>query len=263
VVDASKGAVSGGQTCPADLAVLLKRGVRIYSEPKLHAKVFVAGKTAYIGSANASQSSADTLIEAAVRTTESSVVRDAREFVLDGCIFELGPRALKELSEVYQPPKGGGGAKGGRKQPSGPRLLFASLILEEWSDSEQQLYEKGLLVARSRRENPRSWDMEAFPYYGKCPFEKGDVVMQILDVGKGRLMAEPPGNVIHVLSSPGTGGQEVAFVYVERPADRRRQLKRVAHAVGCSQAELFLHRDRVIREGPFKRAVLKAWNFTL
>src|ERR1019366_9999502 len=54
VVDASERAVASGQTCPADLFKLLKRGVTIYSVPNLHAKVFVLGRAAYIGSANVS-----------------------------------------------------------------------------------------------------------------------------------------------------------------------------------------------------------------
>ena len=52
VVDASERAVSSGQTCPADLIKLVERGVAVYSVPNLHAKVFVVGRTAYIGSTN-------------------------------------------------------------------------------------------------------------------------------------------------------------------------------------------------------------------
>jgi phosphatidylserine/phosphatidylglycerophosphate/cardiolipin synthase-like enzyme len=56
-VDASEAAVQAGQTCPASLSSMLKRGVQVFSREGLHAKVFVFGTTAYIGSANVSGNS--------------------------------------------------------------------------------------------------------------------------------------------------------------------------------------------------------------
>src|SRR5262245_11427904 len=66
VVDAGERAIRSGQTHPADLKALVKRGVRIFSVPSLHAKLFVFGARAFIGSANVSNHSAHTLIEAMV-----------------------------------------------------------------------------------------------------------------------------------------------------------------------------------------------------
>src|SRR5438034_685318 len=77
VVDASERSVASGQTCPADLIKIVKHGVAVYSVPNLHAKVFVLGRAAYIGSANVSSRSASQLIEAVIRTTEPSAVRAA------------------------------------------------------------------------------------------------------------------------------------------------------------------------------------------
>jgi hypothetical protein len=67
VVDASENAVKSGLTCPDDLIALLKRGVRIFSIANLHAKVYVFGNAALIGSANASQHSARTLVDTSSR----------------------------------------------------------------------------------------------------------------------------------------------------------------------------------------------------
>jgi hypothetical protein len=60
VVNASENGVKTGQTCPANLLRLLKRGVRIFSNPFLHGKVYVFGRCAAIGSANTSVNSANT-----------------------------------------------------------------------------------------------------------------------------------------------------------------------------------------------------------
>src|ERR1700692_1597824 len=67
VVDASDRAGGCGQTCPADLQKLIDRGVTVYSVPNLHAKVFVVGRTAFVGSTNVSTRSADQLLEAVIR----------------------------------------------------------------------------------------------------------------------------------------------------------------------------------------------------
>jgi hypothetical protein len=88
VVDASDGAVGSGQTCPADLLKLLDRGVILYSVPNLHAKVFVVGNTAYVGSTNVSIRSANQLVEATLRTTEPEAVQAARDFVQQHCLHE-------------------------------------------------------------------------------------------------------------------------------------------------------------------------------
>jgi len=63
VCDASKKAVSCGETDPAFLLNLVRRGVSVYSCEALHAKCAVFDDWALIGSANLSASSADRLIE--------------------------------------------------------------------------------------------------------------------------------------------------------------------------------------------------------
>jgi predicted Fe-Mo cluster-binding NifX family protein len=50
VVNASVAAVTSGQTSPQALLALHRKGVRIYSNAQLHAKVYVFGSKAFIGS---------------------------------------------------------------------------------------------------------------------------------------------------------------------------------------------------------------------
>jgi hypothetical protein len=265
VVDASKAAVASGQTCPADLAVLQKRDVRIYSVPNLHAKVFVMGRTAYIGSANVSENSAHGLIEAVIHTTEPSVVSDARDFVKEYCLHELGPETLKGLAAIYQPPKGGGRGPGPKDpssvHPTLPRLLTASLTLVDMSEQDLKLEAKAKGVAKKRRKHPRSWQMDNFRYIGKCPFAEGDKVIQITDEGHDRIMVAPPADVIHVHPPEQQGNTTVTFVYLERPERKRRQLRAFARSVGCAQSKLRC--NSVIRNPAFKQALLKAWSVTL
>ena len=262
VVDASERAVATGQTCPADLAKLLSRGVTVYSVPNLHAKVFVVGKAAFIGSANVSNNSANTLIEAVIRTTETGAVAAARKFVDDHCLHELTPEVLKQLAKLYHPPKiPGGGRKGQPRgtssRPEIPRLFLAKLRYEDWSEHDQQLHDQGLSLAKKQRQHPRSWELDDFRHAGKCPYLAGDVVIQVTDEGKGKYLVAPPGNVLHVVRSDSASKRPVSFIYLERPDRRRRSVRSLAKALGCAQKLLI--RDCVVRNRSFAQSLLNTW----
>ena len=263
VVDASERSVASGQTCPADLSKLVKRGVKVYSVPNLHAKIFVLGRAAYIGSANVSNRSASQLVEAVVRTTETSVVRDARQFVRDYCLHELTPGVLKLLAKIYRPPLIPGGKRGNKAakqispRPTLPRLLVARLHLDDWSEPEQSLHDAGLPVARKRRQHPRTFELDSFIFTGKCAYKRGDVVIQITDEGGGKVLVAPPGNVLHTRKGR-NGNANKTSIYVERPARRRRPIKRLARALGRGALKN-LERNGVVRDTAFAQALLNTW----
>jgi hypothetical protein len=263
VVDASERAVASGQTCPADLSKLVKRGVTIYSVPNLHAKVFVLGRTAYIGSANVSNRSASQLVEAVIRTTEPEAVRAARKFVRDLCLHEITPTLLKRLSKLYRPPlvpggkRGKSAAKQTSRHPSLPRLLLAQLTLTEFSERDQALHDAALPVAKKRRQHPRSHELESFLWTGTCPYQRGDVVIQVTDEGGGRFLVTPPGNVLHVRTRK-DGNRQVSFVYLERPARRRRSPETLARALG-QDAMKRLRRGGMVRNAAFAQSLLNTW----
>lgn len=263
VVDSSERAVASGQTCPVDLSKLVKRGVKVYSVPNLHAKVFVLGRVAYIGSANVSNRSASQLVEAVIRTSEPSAVRDARKFVRDHCLHELTPTVLKQLAKLYRPPLVPGGKRGEKaskqtsRQPTLPRLLLAQLELEEWSERDQAMHDQGLVVAKRRREHPRSFELGSFRLPGKCFYQPGDVVIQVTNEGGGSVLVTPPGNVLHVRTRQDGNGQ-VSFIYLEHPSRRRRQVKTLARALGRGALKQ-LQRDGIIRDAAFAQALLSTW----
>jgi len=105
VVDASDSAVKSGQTCPSDLLKLHRRGVRVHSHRNLHAKVYVFGNVAFIGSPNVSRHSANIMLEAMFRTQQRSAVIAARQFVESLCIMELDSNEITRLASIYKPPR--------------------------------------------------------------------------------------------------------------------------------------------------------------
>jgi len=263
VVDASDRAVTSGQTCPADLIKLVKRGATVYSVPNLHAKVFVLGRAAYIGSANVSTRSASQLVEAVVRTTDPSVVRAARNFVQDHCLHELTPTVLKRLLKIYRPPIVPGGKRGKKvaketfRRPTLPRLLLAQLYLQVWTERDQAMHDAAWVVAKKRRVHPRSFELESFRHTGKCNYQRGDVVIQVTDEGGGRVLVTPPGNVLHVRARH-DGKKQVSFIYLECSAQRRRPIKNFSRTLGRDTLKR-LRRGGVVRDPAFAQALLRAW----
>jgi hypothetical protein len=263
VVDASERAVTSGQTCPTDLSKLVKRGVKMYSVPNLHAKVFVLDRVAYIGSTNVSSRSASQLIEAVVCTTVSSAVQSARQFVSDLCLHELTPTVLKRLAKLYRPPLVPGGKRGKKtpevssSNPALPRLMLAQLTREVWSARQQAQHDAALAVAKKRRRQPRSYELDSFRYVGRCPYQRGDVVVQVTEESSGRELVTSPGNVLLVRTRD-YGTRKISFIYLECPARRRRSVKALARTLGRGALKR-LRRGGSVRDTTFARALLSAW----
>jgi hypothetical protein len=198
-------------------------------------------------------------VEAVIRTTERGAVRAARQFVQQHCLHELTPTVLKRLAKLYRPPLVPGGKRGKplqamtSKRPSLPRLLLAQLHLEDWSERDQALHDAGMLVAKKRREHPRSFELESFRYTGKWHYRLGDVVIQVTDEGSSGVFVTPPGNVRYVRTRR-DGNRLVSFIYLERPDRRRRQVKSLARALGCTQKQL--RRGGLIRDPLFKETLM-------
>jgi hypothetical protein len=261
VVDASERAVMSGQTCPAELLKLVKRGVNIFSVPNLHAKVFVLGNNAFIGSANVSGRSAAQLVEAALRTTEPQAVRAARNFVRSLCLDELTPTVLKRLAKIYRPPVVSGGKRGLKvskqtfRRPTLPRLMLAQLHLGDWSERDQTLHDRALPVAKKRRQYPRGYEIESFRCAGRCRYRRRDKVIQVTDEGGGKIFVTPPGSVLHVRTRRDKRRQ-VSFVYLECPCRRRQAVKALARSLGRGALKR-LRRDGRVRDPVFAQALLE------
>ncbi len=77
ITDASRAAISSGQTSAQLLLDAVRRGAKAYSLPRLHAKILLSDGAAMVGSANLSDSSR-ALSEAGILTTDSRLLRSIR-----------------------------------------------------------------------------------------------------------------------------------------------------------------------------------------
>lgn len=261
VVDASEGAVKSGQTCPDELLKLQRKGVRIYSREHLHAKVFVIGKTAYVGSTNASSRSRDVLLEAIVETTDSEAVSAAREYVSELCLVSLGPKQLKELSEIYRPPRLPGGPRSGSAETKNrvdPKLneVYLAVIDEiDFPEEEDGLRKEGMKEARrERRHRNASHEIDEIRWGGHCVFKKEHLVVQVWN-SKGRIWIYPPAYVVSVVKDP---NQSVRYLHLERPLLPRHSLEKVVKKLGYGSKGRLLKSGR-ITDKTFAKNLLQIW----
>ena len=104
VVDASLSSVRGGITHPGALLKLRQRGVRVFSSPLLHSKVFAFDGVGFVGSTNASTRSRDHLSEAVVRVKDAPTLADIRNYVNGLAADELTKSDLEWLRKQYRRP---------------------------------------------------------------------------------------------------------------------------------------------------------------
>jgi hypothetical protein len=216
VVNASDTAVASGQTCPSALRRLTDKGVKVYSLENLHAKVFVLGRTAYVGSANVSASSKDHLIEAVVAIRDCKAVAAAKNFVTGLCGFRVTHNELDRLAEIYRRPRGGLGS-GKRQAKKQPRLWIAHIAYEDLDLLFVPALRKGRRVAKTKRSDRRRY-IDEFWWTGEKAFAVGDTVVQIYTYEDGTVEIFPPGKVIE-RKTVRKGNRCKTFVYLENPND--------------------------------------------
>lgn len=264
VVDASRAAVAAGQTCPSELARLTKRGVRIFSVENLHAKVFVLGNRAYVGSANASHHSAGRLLEAVTATTDRRVVLAARSYVRRLCQHELGPEELRRLERIYRPPRIAGRGLSQRHRSTRsllerglPRLRVVQLRLKDPPSGAEKVERVGERAAKRKMKHRRTHTLQAFWWVGVCPAAEGEQVVQVVDEGTHKFV-EPVGVVIHRQSVRHGKKQRFTYVFLEAPRRRRRRLARLAKQLGYG-AKKQLNRHGRVRNEVLAEKIRMAW----
>jgi hypothetical protein len=124
VVDATLSTLATGSTCPAALERLRRTGIDVYSAQHLHAKVYAFDDVAFVGSANTSERSRSTLIEAVIRFDADAAIASARAFVQSLCLTKLSRSDLSELAQYYKPPKFPS------LRPSPKQTKYSTLVME-------------------------------------------------------------------------------------------------------------------------------------
>ncbi|WP_438006439.1 phospholipase D family protein [Sorangium sp. So ce321] len=102
ICDATDAAIRSGQTSAAVLRRAHDRGARLFSSPGLHAKVFLLGRVAVVGSANLSATSVNELEEAALISDDARAVSGVRLLIenLVQAADEIDERFLRRIEKL-------------------------------------------------------------------------------------------------------------------------------------------------------------------
>jgi hypothetical protein len=230
-VDLSPATLATGQTKPAVLRRYLKAGVHLHSSPGLHAKLFVLGNVAVVGSANMSASSAETLREAVVIVANKAAVRAAAEAAAQLLGPEIGKAELDAADKLYRPAKRGGTTapkRPSKQHPAGPppgpddRLWVIGLYGADWPATAVARAEAARRGLR-RRAGPAA-DVEIgsglFDIDKAPKLRIDDIVIEVFAYSRKKplVVAEAPARVIELLEVPGRGRSKGwVIAYWRRP----------------------------------------------
>lgn len=219
VVDATDKAVKSGQTNPAELIKLRNKGVRIFSKPNLHAKVFVFGEVAFVGSTNVSENSEDVYSEASIRTNQTSVISLARQFVRSLAVNEIGPLKLASLLQKYVERKKSGSRSNLKSSRKETRFFISPMSYEDESEEDKTVIDYGQGKAKELISSNKTHRLLYFwTRLSKNPYRSGDSILPVyFDENRKVLGVEPPAEFLYSVR-----GKKRHYFYFEQL--RRRGL---------------------------------------
>jgi hypothetical protein len=270
VVNMSRQAVGSGQTNPSEVLKLVNKGVSVHSVKNLHAKVFVVGQKAFIGSTNASNHSANGLLEAALETTNRTVAAACRKFVRSLRGEFVTPEHAKRMKKFYRPPQFGTPTRTGHaakdSQPEHEPLWVVPLVRESWKPEDEKQADEGRPKAHKKLRSSRWFKIDEFHWNSGAflrSIDEEHLLMQILDESNKSTMVHPSARVVHIQRYRRNGGNH-AIVFLEVPKKLRPiNLKRVVKRMGPAARTLGkLKSPKTLREWGFVHALLNLWPST-
>jgi hypothetical protein len=239
LVDASEKAVKSGQTNPSELLKLYKKGVFIYSQTNLHAKVYVFGNKSIIGSANVSDNSANHLQEVVMVSSQQKLAAESRKFILSNCILELGDAELKRLKQLYKPPRIENKAKSKASPKNNDTQKRLSVIkLEEVriSDEHYKESQQGKVRAKRLIKDFKRHRIDDFIVGKKLNYRIGDLIITNFKNGNRNLVS-PVGRIIQIDKSKVSSSKQWN-IYIELPKAEDIYLSKLKKEIGADLSRI-------------------------
>lgn len=216
----SESTARAGLVDPREIVVFIKRGVEVHSVSNLHAKVYVFGRRAIVGSANVSATSEQHLIEAGCVLSSPKLVAECRDFVkrLRGEVVEL--EFARRLIPLWRPPKVFG-VKLASHKPSRvakhSSVVAVSLEEEEYEEADQAAADKARESAAERLTDQSRFRMDDFVWSGRWPaaIRRGGRVLACTARARGQIFIAPPARVLEIRRYKTRRGSERRVVVFE------------------------------------------------
>jgi hypothetical protein len=265
VVNAGPGALRARATDPVTLTTYVDRGVHVYSNPALHAKVIVLPELAVLGSANASRRAAENSVEAVVVLERRREVEALRAFVDELVGDELtedvdeafldAARAIHAAAPPATPLAGvtDGAPAGDLIGPPPWRLHVSWTYDAPWTEAEERTY--GTSRRRARR-LARGWQTAAWSVANDIAtrWREGDLVLQVHEDG----LVHPPGVIVASDRVPRGRSTIVHYKAPNLDPIPRSEVEVRLRAEGLAG----IGPERAARSERFVRAVLALWGLS-
>jgi PLD-like domain len=257
-----------GQTDPTELLYFINHGVEVHSVENLHAKVFVFGDVAVVGSMNVSRRSAVVLQEAAVLTTNRSASAASRRFVESQLGEEITAAHARRLKKLYKPPQLGtelGSSKGSRSTKAAvPRhkpLWIFPLTTRDWNEDESREAKSGRPAA-ARRIHAGKEKLDEFAFSGTVceQLKMRHLVLMVVREGRG-VYAYQAAHVVGIRRFRRAKGAPGMVVFLAtRLHSHRKRITAVRSAIGAHRRVLPKGGDaRLVRDPAAAHALLSLW----
>lgn len=266
VVKFDREAIGTGQVDPREIIKAIKKGVNVHSCANLHAKVYVFGKTAVVGSSNVSQNSERHLLEACVETTEKNTVSSVRRFIKRLLGDRVGLDYAQEMVSFYRPPIRSTSTqtrtRKNKQLPVHSDLWLVSLVEGGWRDIDYEQAEKGRPEAKKALKNPRSSRLDEFNCWEKnlSRYKVGLRIILCTKTSDGEALVSPPARVVKVQKYTAKGKRR-AIIYLETPKKyRRRKIDAVLRSLGPNATHLGNpRRTKQLRQPELVYALGRLW----
>lgn len=257
-------AVKAGQVDPREIIAFIRRGVKVHSHAELHAKVYVIGRTAFVGSANLSSRSSR-IPEACIKTSDPKIVASARTFVEDLAGNPVTLEEAKSWVDLY--PKDGERFWGmpvakrtaSQKKPRS-RLWISPVESTDYDDAESEAIRRGSEIAVKKIQDDKPMKLDHATANGSCKIEKGDWVCWRWKKGQSYAF-ECPAKVIYI--EPVVGKKE-KVIFVEKPKFMRDIISpRIKQKFGDSASAFIFSgaSEKLVRSSELDLEFRRLWSY--
>jgi hypothetical protein len=271
----SDASVKTGRTDPKEVRRYLTRGVRVFSVSNLHAKVFVFGKHVLVGSSNVSMHSRDTLLEAAIETSDPKVRAKAIAWVASLACVTVTPALAAAKEKLYKPPEWGaltGMTSHASKHVVGKRLpvteghlwIVSTEEVTAWPKDEAALLDKQTADAKHEIKDPSRYSIESIRLPGRTKVvgaRRGDSVITIHDDGE-EISVWAPATVIAVRKYAVGRKRGVGLHLERRTGDNSYDLRSFRKFLKKLGIEVRSDTERSVRSARVKTAILEAFELS-
>jgi len=256
--------VKAGQVNPDEIIRLIRRGVKVYTCANLHAKVFVFGDTAIVGSTNVSSSSANNLIEACVEVKDRNFARKCVRFVKSLLGDRVTLEFAKKLKKYYRKPRNEHTRSRKRSvpkqvMPEHSRIWLVPLEIVKWEEVDYRNEKQGMPIAERALTNYEKiqtflwWGDEFIEFIDRMRI--GERVIMITEISSRKTLVSPPGRILS-FRRYNYKGEKRAIVYLGVPKDKRsRDLKSFRKSLGRFRKD-FDNLNRGVKPKPISKSEL-------